>query len=79
MEADCSGVPLNPVDQDDDAAEPPEGDEEPSIAPEVDNAADEEEAVMRRLCVAGTAMMHPLKERCLGKYQAAMVASWSTD
>jgi hypothetical protein len=49
VEADCSGAPLNPVDQDDDAAEPPEGDEGTSIAPEVDNTADEEEEAQQPL------------------------------
>ena len=49
VEAECSGAPLNPVDQDDDAAEPPEGDEGTSIAPEVDNTADEEEEAQQPL------------------------------
>ena len=38
---------------------------------------DKEEAVMRRLCAAGAAMLHPLKERLSGKYRAPIVASWS--
>ena len=42
-----------------------------------DGRADEEEVVMRRLRTAEAAIMHPSKERSLGKYRAAMVASWS--
>ena len=43
-----------------------------------DGMANEEEAMRRRLCVTGVAMMHPSKERLLGKYRVPMVASWST-
>ena len=40
--------------------------------------ADEEEMVVRRrMPTAKAARMHPLKERRLGKYRAAMVTSWS--